>query len=65
MKRVFKINHQIVKLDSEEVKWLFGIDQTILENWIDTGILSPEVTPEGGNLFWREDVTKLLVDIGA
>ena len=60
-----KLGNPVIVLDSDEVKWLFGIDDKILEKWIERRILLPALTSERKRLFWRKDVTDLLVAVGS
>ena len=61
-----KRQKRIITLTSKEVLWLFGIENTTLECWIENKVLSPcRVTPHGEKLFLREDVVDLLCSFGA
>jgi len=56
----------MVTLNSDEVAWLFGIDNTALEQWVDAGTLTPtSIIGKGIRLFWRKDIAALLAAFGA
>ena len=58
---------RITTLTSEEVAWLFGIEQTTLSAWVKNGVLvlvPCSVTPDGKERFLRSDVAELLENFG-
>ena len=56
----------LITLNSDEVAWLFGIDNTVLEQWVNAGTLtSSNITGKGIRLFWQKDVAALLDAFGA
>ena len=63
----FSINKtRIVTLNANEVAWLFGVDNTIVEAWVNAGTLpSCSSTTDGLKRFWRKDVADLLAAFGA
>ncbi|MFC1933216.1 hypothetical protein ACFLXU_06310 [Chloroflexota bacterium] len=56
----------IITVNSKEVAWLFGVDNTVVEQWVNAGTLTPcSKTPDGIKLFLRKDVADLLATFGA
>ncbi len=56
----------IITVSSNEVAWLFGIDSTVVEQWVNAGTLTPcSKTPDGIKRFWRKDIAELLIAFGA
>ena len=56
----------VVTINSKKVAWLFGIDDTSLDRWVSSGILTPCNPSAGGTKrFWREDIATILEDHGA
>lgn len=59
-------NTPIITVSSNEVAWLFGVDDTVVEQWVNAGTLKPcNVTPDDTKRFWRKDVADLLAAFGA
>ena len=58
---------EIITVTSEEVAWLFGIEQTTLSAWVKNGVLvlvPCSVTPDGKERFLRSEVAELLENFG-
>ena len=61
-----RFNTPIITVSSNEVAWLFGVDDTIVEQWVNAGTLKPcSVTPDDTKRFLRKDVADLLAAYGA
>ena len=62
----FKLKpRKITTLSFDEVVWLFGVDETVVEKWIKQGTLTPcRKGLRGNTRFLREDVSDLLAAFG-
>ena len=56
----------IITVTSNEVAWLFGVDNTVVKQWVNAGTLTPcSKTSDGTKRFWRKDIADLLAVFGA
>jgi hypothetical protein len=59
-------NNPIITVSSNEVAWLFGIDDTVVEQWVNARTLTPcSKAPDSIKTFWRKDIAELLIAFGA